>query len=252
MSRTPSLGHHALWRGRVSRQCRQRTDGREFCAVKVRLVGVSVVETSVEAYRSRVPPLHFTHSATSLPVTVRVAESVLGDPAPDRRHLPMAFNSHLSPTANARLACQLVLAVAGAKTNSGGLEMISLSHGSSSIPCHTPATDLRKGFDALSGLVSTAFSQDPTTGHLFLFVNRRRDRLKILYWDRDGLGNLVQAARDRLVPGTCTSPRCRLNRDEAYPIVADPLRHRHTLGPATKTSARTTDTRSRKSTGPLL
>jgi transposase len=52
---------------------------------------------------------------------------------------------------------------------------------------HSPSTDLRKGFDALSGLVTTAFGQDPTSGHLFLFVNRRRDRLKILYWDRDGL-----------------------------------------------------------------
>ena len=52
---------------------------------------------------------------------------------------------------------------------------------------HAPPTDLRKGFDALSGLVIAAFSQDPTSGHLFLFVNRRRDRLKILYWDRDGL-----------------------------------------------------------------
>jgi transposase len=53
---------------------------------------------------------------------------------------------------------------------------------------HSPPTDLRKGFDALSGLVTTAFFQDPTSGHLFLFVNRRRDRLKILYWDRgDGL-----------------------------------------------------------------
>ena len=52
---------------------------------------------------------------------------------------------------------------------------------------HAPPTDLRKGFDALCGLVTTAFGQDPTSGHLFLFVNRRRDRLKILYWDRDGL-----------------------------------------------------------------
>ncbi len=41
------------------------------------------------------------------------------------------------------------------------------------------ATDLRKGRDALSGLVTTAFSQDPTSGRLFRFVTRRRDRLKI-------------------------------------------------------------------------
>ena len=52
---------------------------------------------------------------------------------------------------------------------------------------HAPPTDLRKGFDALCGLVTTAFGQDPTSGHLFLFVNRRRDRMKVLYWDRDGL-----------------------------------------------------------------
>jgi transposase len=64
--------------------------------------------------------------------------------------------------------------------------MISLLH-PVRVFLHTPATDLRKGFDALAGLVTTAVSQDPTSGHLFWFVNRRRDRLKILYWDRDGL-----------------------------------------------------------------
>jgi transposase len=65
--------------------------------------------------------------------------------------------------------------------------MISLPH-PVRVFLHIPPTDLRKGFDALSGLVTAAFSQDPTSGHLFLFVNRRRDRLKILYWDRgDGL-----------------------------------------------------------------
>jgi transposase len=51
----------------------------------------------------------------------------------------------------------------------------------------TRPTDLRKSFDGLSGLVQECFGQDPLTGHLFLFVNRRRDRIKILYFDRDGL-----------------------------------------------------------------
>ncbi len=64
--------------------------------------------------------------------------------------------------------------------------MISLAH-SVRVFLHAQPTDLRKGFDALCGLVTTAFAHDPTSGHLFLFVNRRRDRLKILYWDRDGL-----------------------------------------------------------------
>ena len=64
--------------------------------------------------------------------------------------------------------------------------MINLPH-SVRVFLHAPPTDLRKGFDALCGLITAAFGQDPLSGHLFLFVNRRRDRLKILYWDRDGL-----------------------------------------------------------------
>jgi transposase len=49
------------------------------------------------------------------------------------------------------------------------------------------ATDMRKGFDGLQGIVTAVLEQDPLSGHLFLFVNRRRDKLKILYWDGDGL-----------------------------------------------------------------
>jgi len=49
------------------------------------------------------------------------------------------------------------------------------------------ATDMRKGFDGLQGLITGVLEQDPLSGHLFLFVNRRRDKLKILYWDGDGL-----------------------------------------------------------------
>jgi transposase len=48
------------------------------------------------------------------------------------------------------------------------------------------ATDLRKGFDGLSALVINVIDEDPMSGHLFVFVNRRRDRVKILYWDQSG------------------------------------------------------------------
>jgi len=52
--------------------------------------------------------------------------------------------------------------------------------------CTKPA-DMRKGFDGLSGMVREFIGQDPLSGHLFLFFNKRRDRAKILFWDRDGL-----------------------------------------------------------------
>ncbi|MBV8917705.1 IS66 family insertion sequence element accessory protein TnpB [Bradyrhizobium sp.] len=53
---------------------------------------------------------------------------------------------------------------------------------------HTEAVDLRKSFDGLSGLVSQAFpEEDLLSGHLFLFLNGRRDRIKMLHWDADGL-----------------------------------------------------------------
>jgi len=49
--------------------------------------------------------------------------------------------------------------------------------------CTTP-TNMNYSFDRLMGRAQEIFDQDPTSGHLFLFVNR--DRIKILFWDRDG------------------------------------------------------------------
>jgi transposase len=47
-------------------------------------------------------------------------------------------------------------------------------------------TDMRRSFDGLSLLAEAVVGHSPLSGHLFVFRNRRGDRLKILWWDRDG------------------------------------------------------------------
>jgi len=58
--------------------------------------------------------------------------------------------------------------------------------------------DFRRGIDSLHALVRDGFGDDPLSGHLFLFFNRARDRLKILTWDRNGFWLLCK----RLERGT--------------------------------------------------
>ena len=66
----------------------------------------------------------------------------------------------------------------------------------------TGATDLRRSVDGLSMLVREQFGLDPLSGHLFVFRNRRGDRLKILVWDRSGFWVLYK----RLEQGTFAWP----------------------------------------------
>lgn len=51
---------------------------------------------------------------------------------------------------------------------------------------YRPPCDMRKSFDGLCGLIRSELGADPLSGSLFLFINRRRNMIKSLYWDRDG------------------------------------------------------------------
>ena len=54
-------------------------------------------------------------------------------------------------------------------------------------------TDMRKSFDSLSGIIRRSMNLDPLSGFLFVFKNRRSDRIKIVYWDVDGMAMWYKA-----------------------------------------------------------
>jgi transposase len=64
--------------------------------------------------------------------------------------------------------------------------MLSLSELVRIYVCTQP-TDMRKGFDSLAAVVRDWLGGDPLSGHLFVFRSRRGDRIKLLWWDKDGL-----------------------------------------------------------------
>jgi transposase len=88
--------------------------------------------------------------------------------------------------------------------------MLSLSLPGRVFLCTLP-TDMRKSFDSLGGLVQQYLDQDPLSGDLFVFRSKRGDRVKLLYWDQDGLAIWYK----RLEEGTFVLPAANDKRARA-------------------------------------
>ena len=84
--------------------------------------------------------------------------------------------------------------------------------------CLTPC-DMRKSFDSLHTLVREHLELDAFAGHLFVFASRRKDRVKILYWDRDGFALWSK----RLEEGTYEMPFGDSSEERRREITAQEL-----------------------------
>jgi transposase len=83
--------------------------------------------------------------------------------------------------------------------------------------CLSPC-DMRRSFDGLHTLVRDHLRLDAFAGHLYLFANKRKDRLKILYWDRDGFAIWAK----RLEKGSYAVP-CGEPGSERFEITIEEL-----------------------------
>ena len=73
--------------------------------------------------------------------------------------------------------------------------------------------DMRKGFDGLSHLVQSVLREDPLSGHLFVFRNRRGDRIKLLLWDSDGFLIVYKRLEKGMLPIPCSERHRGNQRD---------------------------------------
>ena len=79
-------------------------------------------------------------------------------------------------------------------------------------------TDMRKSFDGLCAVTQNVLEEDPFSGHVFCFCNRRRDRIKLLLWDRSGFWVFAK----RLEQGTFAWPESR-EADDAMQVTMKEL-----------------------------
>jgi transposase len=85
------------------------------------------------------------------------------------------------------------------------------------------ATDMRKGFEGLYGVVRDELGKDPLSGHLFLFANKARTRLKILFWDGSGLwvcAKRLEKGRFHWPEAEAGASSVRLRQEELSALVA--------------------------------
>ena len=91
------------------------------------------------------------------------------------------------------------------------------------IYAYTRPTDMRKGFNGLSGIVRSEFQSDPTDGSLFVFINRRRDRMKLLHFDGGGYWlyyRLLEAGTFEELKPTNDSSRLRIDATQLSMLLA--------------------------------
>jgi hypothetical protein len=120
MARTPDPERHALWRDRVRRQEASGLTVAQFCAQEC------IAKSKFYAWKHRIRVREASNRRSILPaprdflpVKVRVLERGPEEPLPIEADLPNGIRLRI-PTANPRVACRLLRAVAGAKTRSGG------------------------------------------------------------------------------------------------------------------------------------
>lgn len=87
---------------------------------------------------------------------------------------------------------------------------------------YTQPTDMRKSFNGLFGIVQDALQSDPLSGDVYVFINKRRDRIKLLFWEEGGFWIFYK----RLEKGTfqrpvsdATSSSIHLSYDELMMLV---------------------------------
>jgi transposase len=89
---------------------------------------------------------------------------------------------------------------------------------------YVPPTDMRKGFTGLSAIIRERFQADPTDGALFLFINKRRDRMKLLHFVDGGFWlyyRLLEAGTfEALKPSQANACRLRLDATELSMLLA--------------------------------